>query len=310
VASAPDVSIYASSLVISEIMYHPALPTAEEAALGFTEDDFEYIEIMNTAAATIDLTDVRFTKGVDVDFAPGTQLAPGAHLLIVRSPAAFEKRYGPGKAIAGSFPNDQLRNSGEEVKLSYGAGTEIRSVSYLDIAPWPTAADGQGPSLQLIAPQSRPDHTVPGNWQASLATQGSPGTADSAGLTFAAWATAFGLPADPATDSDGDGSSNKLEYALVTDARAPQSTPVLTANVESIEVAGTTAAYATLTFLRRTDSTDLAYIVEFSAELTPWAAGGTLLRSAPAGPGMVRETWRAPNPMAAQSQVFGRVRVP
>lgn len=310
VAAAPDVSVYASSLVISEIMYHPALPTTEESALGFTEDDFEYIEIMNTAATTVDLTDVRFTKGVNVDFAPGTQISPGAHLLVVRNPAAFEKRYGLGKPIAGSFPNDQLRNSGEEVKLSYGAGTEIRTVNYLDIAPWPTAADGQGPSLQLVSPQTRPDHTVPENWQASLATQGSPGAADAAGLTFATWASAFGLPADPAVDSDGDGSSNKLEYALVSDARAPRSTPTLSASVESIDVAGTTAAYATLSFLRRTHATDLVYLVEFSQQLTPWTDGGTLIRSEPAGPGVVRETWRAPNPIASQSQAFGRVRVP
>jgi hypothetical protein len=310
VASSPDISVYTSSLVISEIMYHPAPPTAEEAALGFTEDDFEYLEIMNTAAATVDLTDVRFTKGIDFDFSTGTQIAPGAHLLVVRNPAAFEKRYGPGKPVAGSFPNDQLRNSGEEVKLSYGAGIEIRSLTYLDTAPWPTAADGQGPSLQLVSPQSRPDHSLPQNWQASLATLGSPGAPDSAGTTFAAWAAAFGLPADPTADTDHDGSSNKLEYALVTDPRTALSTPAVTAAVEIIAVNGTPAPYPTLSFLRRTDATDLSYIVEFSQNLAPWSANGTFLRSVPVTPGVARDTWRSPDPVTAHPHGFGRVRVP
>lgn len=310
VAAAPDVSALTASVVISEIMYHPAPPTAGEAALGFTEDDFEYIEIMNTAAATIDLTDVRFTKGIDFDFAPGTQLAPGARLLVVKNPAAFENRYGPGKPIAGSYGADQLRNSGEEVKLSLGAGTAIRSVTYLDVDPWPAAADGTGRSLQLVAPQSRPDHALPQNWQASLATLGSPGGPDAAGTTFAAWAAAFGLPADPAADSDGDGSSNRLEYALAADARASTSTPAVTTGFESLDVAGVTAAYATLSFRRRTDATDVSPVVEFSPSLGSWSAGGALIRSDPAGPGVVRETWRAPSPVVAGTPWFGRVRVP
>jgi hypothetical protein len=310
VASAPDVSVYTNSLVLSEIMYHPAAPTAAEVALGFTEDDFEYIELTNTAATTVDLTDVRFTKGIDFDFPAGTQIAPGARLLVVRHPAAFEKRYGPGKPIAGSFPNDQLRNSGEEVKLSYGAGTEIRSLTYLDVAPWPTAADGHGPSLQLVAPESRPDHALPQNWTASLAPTGSPGGPDSATITFADWAAAFGLPSDPSVDSDNDGSSNKLEYALATDARTPASLPTLTGGIETFNDTAPPATYATLSFLRPSNTTDLTYVVEFSQLLTPWTANGTLVRSEPAGPGLLRETWRAPHPLSAHPQWFGRVRVP
>lgn len=308
-ASAPDISHFVNSLVISEIMYHPAPPTAEEAALGFTEDDFEYIELMNVSAAALDLTGVRFTKGVDVDFAPGTQIAPGGFLLVVRNPDAFEKRYGAGRAIGGTFPTDQLRNSGEEVKLSYGAGLEIRGLTYLDVSPWPVAADGDGPSLQLIAPESRPDHTLPQNWRASLAPFGSPGAADAAGLTFEAWATALGLPADPQVDSDLDGANNKLEYGLASDPKAPHSIPQPTAAIEAFQVDGVLQGFATVSFLRPSNAVDVQWSVEFSPPQGPWTIGGTLVRSEPAGPGTIRETWRAPYPISAQPSGFARVRV-
>ena len=309
VASTPDISIYTSSLVLSEIMYHPAPPTPAETAAGFTEDDFEFIELMNSGATTIDLTDIRFTKGIDFDFPPATRLAPGAFLLVVRNPLAFDSRYGPGKPVAGSFPNDQLRNSGEEIKLSYGAGIEIRSLTYLDTTPWPTAADGQGPSLQLISPQSLPDHSRPENWRASQSPAGSPGCADADGSSFAAWAASLGLPADPTADTDSDGAPNQLEYALLTDPRSSQSSPTTTTATESLEINGTTAVYPTLSFLRRTDTTSLTYSVEFSSSLTSWTPNGTFIRSTPVRPGVTRDTWRAPEPLATHPNGFGRVRI-
>ena len=310
VAAVPDVSVYTASLVISEIMYHPASPTAEESALGFTADDFEYIELLNTSTALIDLTDVRFTKGIDYNFPAGTQIASGAYLLVVKNLAAFEKRYGTGKPIAGNFGIDQLKNSGEEVKLSYGAGTPIRSVTYQDALPWPAAADGDGPSLQLVFPQTRPDHALPPSWRASLSPAGSPGGPDAAGLTFAAWANGLGLPADPAFDTDVDGASNKLEFALGTDPKAAQSVPLLSVGVENLPLGGQTTAVGTVRFLRRTDSGELVHIVEFSSDLSTWAAGGTLIRSEAVSSGIVRETWQAPESIATRPRGFGRVRIP
>ena len=312
VATAPDVTVYTNSLVISEIMYHPVPATQAETAMGFTEDDFEFVEIFNTAATPIDLTDVRFTKGIDFNFAPGTQLAPGAYLLVVRNVAGFTHRYGSDHPVAGSYGPDQLRNSGEEIKLSYGAGTTIHSLSYLDSTPWPTAADGTGPSLQLVTPEIRPDHSLPQNWQASTAAQGSPGGPDQASgtLTFAAWAASLGLPADPNADTDNDGSSNKLEYALATDPKNPLSFPSPTAATENIQVNGTTSVYATLRFLRRTDTADTQPVAEFSTQLGSWTAAGALVRSEPVAPGTAQETWRTASPVTSQSAGFGRVRVP
>ena len=87
----------ASNLVISEFMYHPAAPSASELAAGHTDqDDFEFIEIMNTSPTdTIDLINLSFTGGVSFNFAGSavTELAPGERAIVVSDSSAFLVRY-------------------------------------------------------------------------------------------------------------------------------------------------------------------------------------------------------------------------
>lgn len=170
----PDLSLYTDSLVISEIMYHPPDPTPAEIAAGFDDDDyFEYIELRNVGTQTLDLSDVRFTKGVDIDLA-GT-LPPGEYLLVVNNVAAFEMRYGAGQPVAGAW-SGKLDNGGEQIKLSFGAGEPIRDFVYDDLSPWPEGTDGGGSSLVLVYPFSLPDHGDPFSWRA--AAPGTPGGSD------------------------------------------------------------------------------------------------------------------------------------
>ncbi len=96
-AQQPDISDFTDSLVISEIMYHPIDPSPTEIAAGFTDDDdFEFIEIRNVGSKTIDLSNVRFTKGIDIDLSGS--IKPGGFILIASNLAAFEMRYGPASA--------------------------------------------------------------------------------------------------------------------------------------------------------------------------------------------------------------------
>lgn len=186
--TAPDVTVWQNNLMITEIMYNPAAPTPTELAAGGSNfnNDYEFIELRNISSTlTLDLTELRFTKGVDFDFAGSaiTSLAPGAYVLIVKHLPSFQARYGTGLPVAGVWdPLDNLSNSGEQIKLSYGAGTAIHDINPLgaryDQAPWPTAADGAGPSLTLISPNSIPDHNVATNWRAAFVNNGSPGTVD------------------------------------------------------------------------------------------------------------------------------------
>ena len=67
--------------------------------------------------SVLDLRDVRFTKGIDFDFA-GSEvetLQSGAFVLVVKNRAAFEARYGTGLPVAGEYLNENLRNSGERL---------------------------------------------------------------------------------------------------------------------------------------------------------------------------------------------------
>jgi hypothetical protein len=71
------------------------------------------------------------------------------------------------------YADSNLSNGGETVTLLGPADEVLHSFAYSDDAPWPTAADGGGPSLEIIDPLG--DASDPTNWRASLYYVGSPG---------------------------------------------------------------------------------------------------------------------------------------
>ena len=130
----PTVPAAAGNLVVSEIMYHPADPSAAETLAGFTNaDDFEFIELMNIGANPVDLTDAAFTDGIALTFTGGT-LAPGARLLLVRNAAAFAQRY--GAIPTGGVYTGSLNNAGDHLLLLDRGNVPILDFSYGDSAPW------------------------------------------------------------------------------------------------------------------------------------------------------------------------------
>ncbi len=171
-------------LRITEVMYNPLPPTAAESAAGFSDnEDFEYIELANTSATeTLDLNGVRLTAGVSFAFTGSavTSLAPGARVLVARNPAALESRYGPALngIIAGSFANGSgLNNGGETLKLEDATNSTIVQFTYgtSEEGGWPTRADGNGSSLQIIDTAGNP--AAAANWRPSSEISGSPGAA-------------------------------------------------------------------------------------------------------------------------------------
>ena len=141
-------------VIINEINYHAL------------DADADFVEIHNTSPSLhFDLTDHRL-EGVDFDFPPGTVIAPGAFLLVVEDSTAFAIAYG-AQPLAGTFAGN-LDNGGENLRLvNTNTGETVDEVRYDDTAPWPTAADGGGPSLQLI--DSRQDNNRVANWGVSAA---------------------------------------------------------------------------------------------------------------------------------------------
>ena len=136
------VSLYLQSLVVSQFMYNPAPPSAQEAAVASDSDAYEWIELMNVGQSPLDLTPVRFTKGIDFDFAGSTvdhARSRASASLVVKNLAAFNARYAgqvAGLAIAGEWQaGDSLSNGGEQIKLSFGAGTADSRLCLRRLAP-------------------------------------------------------------------------------------------------------------------------------------------------------------------------------
>lgn len=162
-------------LGISELMYHPAPPSASERGAGFVSaDDFEFVELVNTGTTTYGLSGLRFTMGIQFEFARSTltHVGPGEFVLLVRNRSAFEARYGAGRRIAGQY-SGRLDNSGERVLLVNGAGETVLDFRYGTSGDWPTSADGGGHALEAVDPAGRLDEAA--HWRASPLTGGSPG---------------------------------------------------------------------------------------------------------------------------------------
>ena len=206
-----EVAADATNLRITELQYHPANPTPAELALvpGAEDDDFEFIELLNIGNDPISLNSVRFTDGISFDFSTGnvTSLAPGETVVVVENLAAFDARYGNGMLIAGQY-SGSLSNGGEQIILLDINDQVIHDFTYSDDAPWPTIADGDGPSLEVLSTAG--NYSSSANWRASTDSEndGTPGEqtpsqpgdfdGDSTvtGLDFLAWQRGFGTTYD------------------------------------------------------------------------------------------------------------------
>ena len=286
-ASNPDASTYQQSLVISEIMYNPTGP-----------DDLEYIELTNIGSTPLDLTNVRFTKGIDFDFAENTMLNGGAFLLVVKNTATFEAEYGVGLPIAGEYQfedENSLSNDGERIKLALGAFS-IHDFVYDNNAPWSSSADGDGYSLVLAHtsdnaaadPLDPLGHGIPSNWRLGK----SPGNI----IT-----ESFAGP-DPSADLDGDGLNAFLEHALGSNDNDSASGPNLfSARRESPNL--------TFTFRRNLLADDASFQVEVSGDLVSWTTQVTLLSEVPNGDGTSTVTYQADVMVGDNEELFMRLRV-
>jgi hypothetical protein len=212
----------AANLVVSEIMYHPAAPTAAEAAAGFNEGgDFEFLALQNIGTTPVDLTGMEFDQGIafTAPLSAQSALAPGARAVLAANKDAFAMRHGPGVRLLGEF-RGRLDNEGDWLRLKDATGQVIKSFAYDDRAPWPEEADGTGRSLVLRQPQANPPHGEPQSWRASLDPGGElPGEAPA---SFSDWRrrhfdpsrTDYDAISAPLADPDADRLSNVIEYAM------------------------------------------------------------------------------------------------
>src|SRR5690606_4049056 len=117
-----------TSLVISEIMYHPI------------QGNLEFVELFNSRGEPEDLSGYKLGGDISYTFPNGTMIPSGGFLVIARSPANLQNAYGIANVL-GPFTGS-LPNSSGIVTLINLAGGVFLEVEYSDEPPWPVAADG------------------------------------------------------------------------------------------------------------------------------------------------------------------------
>ncbi len=169
-----------TSLVITEIMYHP--PDGPDGTV-YEDNDYEYLELFNRGGSAIDLSGVSFTNGVRFEFPEGTLLFPGRYAVVVRNLDAFRDRYPNWTEIVilGEYTGS-LQNRGEQIVLMGPLQEIIVDLTYTD--NWfgvddPT--DGDGHSLSVVDPYDPRDlWNDPQSWSPSEQLLGTPGLENSA----------------------------------------------------------------------------------------------------------------------------------
>lgn len=177
-----------TSARITEVMYGPKAP-----------DTVEFIELRNFGNGPVNLQNCRFPDGDPFDefVFPDLTLAPGAYAVVTNNTAAFRARYGNGPTVAGEWGTSSALNNGELVILLDPEDNEIHRFTYGNTAPWPVAADGRGPSMEVVDVLG--NYNAGSNWRASFEIGGSPGE-EGAG-----------------PDADGDGQPDRWEALFGTD---------------------------------------------------------------------------------------------
>ena len=151
-----------AALLFSEIHYNPGSQQGDD-------EIYEFVEIYNRSDAPVDLSGYRLDEGIAYTFPDGLQLAGGACLIV----AVDASSYTALDCTVLQWESGRLSNGGEAVRLVDSAGSWIDRVAYDDESLWPSEADGDGSSLELLSAE-RPNH-IPASWAASAVVGGSPG---------------------------------------------------------------------------------------------------------------------------------------
>ena len=301
-----------ANLVVAEIDYHPAEPTAAEEANGYDQrKDFEFIELLAVGGHTVDLAGLAFTEGAVFDFdtrSTRRHLEPGERVVVAKNREALSFRFPDldPSAVVGEY-SQRLADEGDTLTLSHRAGAVIARVTYGDRSPWPAAADGAGRSLVMTAPESAPDPSNPAHWRASSGSP-TPGSAESS--TFLTWLAAIGQ-SDPMAVAPGQREPNLLVYAFGLDLLPEQPATLPRTGVRRLEQGGMTADYLVLTWPLRLGATDIEVVQEISSDLVIWTplpegALADVSRSQPA-PGVEIIEARHSDPAATRGYVRWKV---
>jgi spore coat protein CotH len=237
-------------VIISEFMYQPAS----------SNPTLEFVEIYNPGPATENLTNWKLRGDIDFTFPTNTILPAGQTIAVLpfnpSLPAnattlnTFRSHYGIGTNVTllGAFLGS-LSDTGDTLRLQRPdeppAGEPAflpmlleDEVAYEAILPWPTAAAGNGPSLQRRGPDAWGND--PQSWTTGIAQLATPGAApladsDGDGLPDSYEIETYGstnaVGSSITGDTDGDGASDAAEYIAGTSATNANSNFQVSASV-------------------------------------------------------------------------------
>jgi len=148
-----------ASVVINEIQYKPA------------GSGGEFIELANPGSTAVDISGWTI-DAIGLTVQAGTVIPAGGRVVFVENDKAFRAAHTGANRFVGGQYTGALSNSGETLELKQGSRV-VDTVTYSNTSPWPAAANGTGPSLELISPTA--DNSMAINWRAESKTGGTPG---------------------------------------------------------------------------------------------------------------------------------------
>lgn len=154
------------NIVINEIHYNPCVAQGDDT-------QWEFFELYNADAVTVDLSGYVISQGVMFTFPAGASITPGEYIIVTVNQANYA---GNGYQVF-QWASGALSNSGEALTLLDALGNTIDTVTYGTGGAWPSAANGSCASLELI--NTAFDNSLAASWQAAFVNNGTPGAVNS-----------------------------------------------------------------------------------------------------------------------------------
>ena len=151
-------------VIFSEINYKSS-PSADAG---------NWVELHNNSPLDVDISGWKFSDGKDANFytfPSGMVLNSNGYLVLFNDYGKFGSQFPTVYNIKGPFEFN-LGITNKTLRLFDGAGKLYQSVLYDNITPWPSGANGNGYTLEILNPQGNPCDGS--NWFSGC-PKGSPG---------------------------------------------------------------------------------------------------------------------------------------
>ncbi|MBP82212.1 MAG: hypothetical protein CMO61_00005, partial [Verrucomicrobiales bacterium] len=139
-------------VVVNEIHFNPPENPIRE----------EFVELYNADKSAADISGWRLSGAIKYSFPEGTTIPAGGFLVVAEDPTTLTSNF--GITAIGPY-RGQLDSEGETVYLRDLNDQIADETDYKVGFPWPVAANGDGPSIELINPLL--DNSLGSSWRSS-----------------------------------------------------------------------------------------------------------------------------------------------